>query len=753
MKKNWRVQWGTGFVLALGMSCACADPVTFQGEVLEKGSGDPILGAAVYVVDNDSINATSDEHGRFTLLLPAPGDYTLGAVAVGFESAKQIPITGDNAARGPTKIYLRQDFTIPPVVVRAERNAERVSKTVITGEELSQVPGAAGDPLKALQALPGIAMGSDASGAPAIRGSNPEDNAYYVDGVPVGYLFHVGGLVSVLPTNIVDDFNLYAAAFGPEYGDVTGAVIDVALRKPRTDRLGGKVNISLVGADGLIEGPVAPHQSVLLSARRSYFDFLIGKIDDKKTGDKITIPRYYDYQGKYIWEVNDANTLSANMNGASDSVGFTTTEKSDKAKHAPYLVGDSSFAHAYHTQDIQWNTRVTSTAVNKMYVGQMRSTQSESIGTAGTVDVTSVSQFIFDEFKFEPAPDHAVTVGGNYVHTDVKLDLDILYATVGVGDTPPNYNDAPRLQDVESFLIRSELLFAKDRWRISPDLTLIGGVHWTHDDYLDRTYIEPRLGAEWEWSPRTLLTAGWGKYNQFPAGGQVIDVFGNPNLQRLRATHSVLGIAQKLDAGWTWKLEGYYKTFDDLVTSDPVVRYTNGASGKAHGAELLVKKDSATLWSGWLSLTYSQSRRKVDATGATLPLDFDQPIIATGVLSYKYSSDWSFGARWTYHTGNPYTPISGGKERPADPQNPDLKSYTPIYDEVNSRRLPAYHRLDLRADRHVVYNTWKLNAYLELINAYDHKNVEGFDYSADYSEYTRTYQLPLVPFIGVEMEF
>jgi outer membrane receptor for ferrienterochelin and colicin len=729
------------------MSCACADPVTFQGVVLEKGSGDPILGAAVYVVDNDSINTTSDERGRFTLTLPAPGNYTLGAVAVGFERATQIPITGDNAARGPKKIYLRQDFTIPPVVVRAERNAERVSKTVITGEELSQVPGAAGDPLKALQALPGIAMGSDASGAPAIRGSNPEDNAYYIDGVPVGYLFHVGGLVSVLPTNIVDDFNLYAAAFGPEYGDVTGAVIDVALRKPRTDRLGGKVNISLVGADGLIEGPITPHQSVLLSARRSYFDFLLGTIEDKKSGDKITIPRYYDYQGKYIWEVNDANTLTANMNGASDSVGFTTTEKSDNAKHAAYLVGDSSFDVSYHTQDIEWNTRVTSSAVNKMYVGHMRTTQASSIGTAGTIDVTMDNQFVRDEFRFEPTANHAVSVGGDYSDVDVKLNLDILDIPCTRFDPDCDYASGTRKRSVDGFSIRSELLFAKDRWRISPDLTLIGGLHWTHDDYLDRTYIEPRLGAEWEWSPRTLLTAGWGKYNQFPDGGTVIDVFGNPNLQRLRATHSVLGIAQKLDAGWTWKLEGYYKTFDDLVTSDPVVRYTNGASGKAHGAELLVKKDSAALWSGWLSLTYSQSRRKVNATGATLPLDFDQPIIATGVLSYKYSSDWSFGARWTYHTGNPYTPFYVSTT-----QRPD-ETYLPNPGEVNSRRLPAYHRLDLRADRHVVYNTWKLNAYLEVINAYNHKNVAGFDYSADYSEYTRTYQLPLVPFIGVEMEF
>ncbi len=754
MKKDARVTWGAGWILALGMSCACADPVTLQGEVLEKGSGDPILGAAVYLVDNDSINATSDEHGRFTLTLPAPGDYTLGAVAVGYESNRQIPITAaaESGARGLTKkIFLRQDYTIPPVVVRAERNPERVSKTVITGKELSEVPGAGRDPIKALQALPGIAMGSDISGDPAIRGSNPEDNAYYVDGVPVGYLFHMGGLISVLPISIVDDFNLYAAAFGPEYGDVTGAVIDVALRKPRTDRLGGKINLSLIGADGLIEGPIAPHQSVLLSVRRSYLDFLLGTIEDNKTGDKIIFPRYYDYQGKYVWEVNDANTLIANMSGASDSVGFTLTKNPDNGtEHEPYLIGSSTIDQSYHTQNIELNTRMTSSAVNKLYVGRTRTASFSSIGTAGTVDVAFDDLFLRDIFRFEPAPNHATTVGGNYSHLKVKLNLDILYTPTGIGDHVPDLNDAPRVQINENFPVRSEIVFAKDRWRVTPDLTLIGGLHWTHDDYLDRSYLEPRLGLEWDWTVRTLITAGWGKYNQFPAGIQVVDNFGNPNLRRLRSTHNVLGMAQKLDEGWTWKLEGYYKTFDDFVTSDPDVKYTNGASGTAHGAELLIKKDSPTLWSGWLSLTYSQSRRKVDATGKTLPLSFDQPLIATGVLSYKPSADWSFGARWTYHTGNPYTPINGGIQR----KDKDGKTtYGPNYDEVNSRRLNAYHRLDLRIDRYIVNNTWKVNGYLELINAYNHKNVDGFDYNYNYEEHTRVYQLPFLPVLGVEMEF
>ncbi|MBI3775959.1 MAG: hypothetical protein HY273_10480, partial [Gammaproteobacteria bacterium] len=260
-----------------------------------------------------------------------------------------------------------------------------------------------------------------------------------------------------LPINVVDDFNLYAAAFGPEYDDVIGAVIDVALRKPRTDRLGGKVNISLVGADGLIEGPVAPHQSVLFSVRRSYFDLLLGTLEDKKKGEKITIPRYYDYQGKYIWDVNDANTITVNANGASDSVGFTFSENSDVAKREPILVGSSSIKLSYHTQDIEWSSRLTSTAVNKLYAGRMLTTQSSSIASAGTVDARFVSIFLRDQFRFEPAPNHVVTLGGNYSNLDVDLDLDIIKVSSGEGDPDPCFSCAPREQYKKVFPVRSEL--------------------------------------------------------------------------------------------------------------------------------------------------------------------------------------------------------------------------------------------------------------------------------------------------------
>jgi len=113
-------------------------------------------------------------------------------------------------------------------------------------------------------------------------------------------VFDFGGL-SVFNGELIDNFNLYSAAFAPYYDNVTGAILDITLRNPGTDRLGGKVNISLTAADFLVEGPASSDQSCYFAARRSYFDLLIHSVE--REGVTLQIPNYSDYQEKYIWNI------------------------------------------------------------------------------------------------------------------------------------------------------------------------------------------------------------------------------------------------------------------------------------------------------------------------------------------------------------------------------------------------------------------------------------------------------------------
>ena len=126
------------------------------------------------------------------------------------------------------------------------------------------------------------------------------------------------------------------------------------------------------------------------------------------------------------------------------------------------------------------------------------------------------------------------------------------------------------------------------------------------------------------------------------------------------------------------------------------------------------------------------------------------------MTNYSFARNWTFGLKWQYHTGKPYTEILGSQAvlDPNDANN--VLYYEPIYDPYkNSARLPPYHRLDLRIDRDWTFNSWKLNTYFEIFNVYNRCNVEGYDYDESYSAASKEKicGVPALPSFGVEAQF
>ena len=79
--------------------------------------------------------------------------------------------------------------------------------------------------------------------------------------------------------------------------------------------------------------------------------------------------------------------------------------------------------------------------------------------------------------------------------------------------------------------------------------------------------------------------------------------------------------------------------------------------------------------------------------------------------------------------------------------------YYAVYGQVNSKRIQPYHSLDISVNKSFIFNRWRLSAYLEILNAYNRKNVLSIEYNKDYSEQELVYQLPIIPYLGVKMEF
>lgn len=744
-----RLVFAAMLLLTTVAAAHAADPLlTLHGTVTEKGTRRPLDGVTVFVPGKDALTATTEPDGSFTLELPAPGEYALAAAAVGFVKPAPITVTvGGAAGSREVKLYLEPVYSLNEVVVQAERNPDRIAKTVITGRELASVPGTAGDPLRAIQALPGITSSGDTSSAPAIRGSGPQNNAYYVDFLPVGYLFHMGGMESVINADLVEDFNIYSSSFGPEYVDVTGGVIDVRLRKPRTDRIGAKVNISMLESGLLVEGPISRNQSFYLSGRRSYFDLILPKTGTLDTGVEYKqFPQYYDYRGKYIWQISPDSSLTLMVGGAADEMKLTLTDAANAVKHDPILAGDIQSRIGYHSQGALLTSRITPSLTNRFGMAHMFTDMLQQPAQLGYVKIKDDNFYFRDHLTLQATEKHELLFGVESGISRTKIDLDITKVMPSEFTPHPDFTSSPKVKLNDTISAQWVDLALKDRWQFVDKATLIVGAHGSYETYFDKYRLEPRLGLEYTPVKDTLLTAGWGKYHQFPQGYQVVRDFGNPNLSYEEADHYSLGVEQQLHDAWSVKVEGYYKTLSDLVIPDDKVNYINGGSGKAYGIEALVKKNKTADWSGWLSASYTKTERYNDVTGEAFPFSYDQPLIVNLVYEWNFARNWTFGAKWRYQSGAPFTPVIGT-------YTDSTGRLRPTYGDLGSERLPDYHRLDIRIARDVLLETWKLSFYLDIINAYANRNVSGYDYNGDYSSRKAINQLPFIPALGILGEF
>jgi len=604
--------------------------------------------------------------------------------------------------------------------------------TGISGKTLEKAPGSGGDPFVALQGLPGLVFTDDGEVTPAVRGSGPDDNYFEVDFVPTDYLFHVADLVSVYHPNLIDSFNVYPSAYGPEYAGVTGGVFDVRLRDPKPDRFHTTIDVSILQAGLLFEGPVKENQSFYVAGRLSYLDLIVGDDDDEDDeGIKLVqFPKYKDYQTKYVWDVSNDARITLQATGSIDEVALDIEEDADDIRTDPIIAGRLQSDSQIHQQALVMDTTFSDQVSVKSALAHSNFTEEFILGGAGTVSITEDKWIAKSHFNVALGESHDLKLGADITYTNFDLDLDFNVPTCTEFETDCTLTEAERVATTANEKITNGLFFIKDNWYVNDRLTVFPGITFQFDDYLDKSYVEPRFALEYSLSDTLTLSGGLGLYHQSPNIDQITQDIGNPDLDYIESTQAVVGLEKKFGDSWSVKSELYYKQLDGLVTGDDELLYANNGEGETYGLDTLVRKNLTDRFTGWLSLSLSDSTRTNKVTGEKFDFEFDQPINASLIASYKINKKWNFGAKYWVHSGALYTPVIGATE---DPNTEGF--YIPEYGPLNSERFPSYQRLDLRLDRTVTKKSGRVaSVYLDVLNVLGTKNISYYEYNADYTE-------------------
>lgn len=754
------------FILALLLpTLTLAQTGIITGTVRDRNTQEPLIGVSVQVAGTQ-LGTVSNEQGAFRIEGIPVGSYTVQSSYIGYQPQSRFNI---NITVGNVQIL---NFELAPAtsqlqqveVVANRRQSAAVADLItplsvqsLTTEEIRSNPGGNFDISKVVQVLPGVATNGTSGGRNdlIIRGGAPNENVYYLDGIEIPLINHFstqgssGGATGILNVSFVEDLKVSSSAFDARYDNALASVFEFRQRYGNPERFSGNVRLSGSEFATTLEGPVGAKTTYLVSARRSYLQFLF------KLLDLPIRPNYWDFQYKVDHKLSDKTSISFIGVGAIDDFSFGVPRESTPENE--YILRSTPYIN-------QWNY-TTGVAVKRLI-------------TDGYVNL-ALSRNAFDNSldKYEAAEEgenQAYTLKTNSRETENKLRLDVnkykngwRYAYGVSGQYAQFTNDIfsvirKELRDEQGNLVQPGVTLGYntnlDFFRygafgqvsksvLDNKLGLSLGLRtdmnsFTEDGNNPLKTLSPRLAISYLLNDKWTVNASSGIYYKLPIytvlGYQEDGRYRNKQADYTRSIHYVLGTEFLPRQDLRFTLETFYKDYSSYPVSirdgislanqggdfgaignEAVV--TNG-KGRAYGAEFyLQKKLTGTVFSV-LSYTYVVSEfAGLDGRYASSAWDYRH--LVSGLVGKKLPRNWEFGAKYRYAGGAPATPFDLEASR---------RNYASLgvgildYSRLNTERLQPFSQLDVRIDKKWNFNRITLDLFLDIANGLG-SNTPGFD--------------------------
>jgi outer membrane receptor protein involved in Fe transport len=622
-------------------------------------------------------------------------------------STTDVPVdseTSDDAATPETQAP-EPPFT--EVIVRGHKAPPTAAR--ITKNESKQMPGALGDPFRAIEAVPGVTP--IASGLPYffVRGAPPGNVGYFFDGIRVPLLFHVFFGPSVIHPAMIQKVDVYRGGYPAEYGRFAGAVVAADLEPPRY-QWRAETTVRLFDAGAMIEAPLANGAgSIMLAGRYSYTAAIVSALSRFNLA-------YWDYQGLATYDVGRDDRVSVFAFGSYDHFD------QDNAGG----LGGSEF----HRLDLRYD---------HAFGPSTRSRIAVTVGHDWTGDPGSSSRdtLVAPRFHFRTrlTSTTMLLVGG-----DASLDA----YSFELHNDALNYVDLSKL--FPSRTDRVAGAYAELEWNPEGWYTVTPGVRF--DDFRslgdEEVAVDPRLSARFEVTPSFRIVHALGTAHQSPnfvPGVPAVQLAGIRNgLQSSLQLSS--GVEMDLPEGITSAIgvfkNGFFNLSDPLGVSGDVFAHPETAYarslGSSYGLEVSVQRSLSHRLGGFLSYTLSRTTRSHDRIYTLSAAD--RPHVVNAAVGYDLGKRWRIGTRLAYASGIPAQRITEEGH---------------IYDGFGRAR--PFVRVDLRLEKRWVLTekAW-VSVTAELFNATLSTEVTSRTCTAN-GCYSQELGPVTIPSIGLEAAF
>ncbi|MEP7320880.1 MAG: carboxypeptidase-like regulatory domain-containing protein [Saprospiraceae bacterium] len=250
--------------------------IHIQGVVRNAYNRTVLDQAQVTLINDQQITytATTDTSGMFRFIEVIPGRYTIKITAKGYQSQsiKDYLLGRTNIPLLFELVSLSTD--LPEVVISDRKNGIFIhplsNALEVTREETERLPAGFFDPARLFTNQAGISSMNDGANHLIIRGNNPLFVKWMIHGTEILNPNHLsnagtfsdqaspsGGGVNMISASVLENTYLYKNPYPATIGNSLAGAIDLNLRNGSTDKLSTEAQISFLGMEIGIEGPLS----------------------------------------------------------------------------------------------------------------------------------------------------------------------------------------------------------------------------------------------------------------------------------------------------------------------------------------------------------------------------------------------------------------------------------------------------------------------------------------------------------------
>jgi len=788
------------FILGILPGVMHAQQGTVYGKT-EAAEGVPIPNVNI-TIKGSSTGTSSNAQGYYELKIPAGERVLLLYSGVGYEH-DSVRIQVRDGERREVNIILEVFTTELSTIEVRDQQLRTNTFNRLDPKSITLIPTMNASVEDLIKTMPGVSSRDEMSSQYSVRGGSYDENLTFVNDIEIyrPYLVRSGQQEgqSFLNPDLVSGISFSAGGFDAKYGDKMSSVLDIRYKKP--DRFAGSFDISLLGANGHVEGTLAKKRiSYLLGVRYKTNSYFLKSLDTKGNYK----PRFFDIQGMINYEINPRWELSFLGNYTANAFKLIpeTRETTFGSLTEAYKV--TIYFDGYEVDKYEnWLTALTLTwkptpAMRLRLIGSVYQTHEEEtydiageywIGlltlnesVAQVTEILGVGAYLDHARNYLDGTVFNIEHRGNYEknisQTQWGLRYEHSYFDYAINEwemqdsagytlpRPPDSlgaifppNDPLVLQHVargQSLVETNKISgFLQNTWTFKnekSDIGLTAGIRGIWYDYNGQVSVNPRISFSWKpkWKTDMVFRITGGYYSQPPTFREMTDLSGAvvDGLKAQTAIHVVAGSDLYFKA-WNrpfkFVTEVYYKYLQNLIpyeVDNLKIRYygTNDAHGYATGIDFRINGEFVKGVESWASLSFMKTEEYFE--GSWTPRPTDQRVnLAIFFQDYipKFPT-WRVNLTLIYGTGLPYGP----------PDSPRSEQ---------TLRMPPYRRVDIGLSKQLISERTRfrpknpLRAFdamwisLEIFNLFQFNNTVSYLWVTDV--YSR--QLPVPNYLTPRM--